>query len=48
MPHRRIDQADQQTRAEWETPWRMEKMGVTLSDDEKIVLIDYLIGTDEP
>jgi LSD1 subclass zinc finger protein len=38
-----------QTRAEWgNTLTRMEKMGVTLSDDEKIVLIDYLIGTDEP
>jgi hypothetical protein len=38
-----------QTRAEWETSLaKMQKMGVTLSDGEKIVLIDYLIGTDEP
>lgn len=38
-----------QMRAEWEnTLARMEKMGVTLSDDEKIVLIDYLTGVDEP
>ena len=39
----------QQTRAEWEiTLAQMEKMGVTLTDDEKIVLIDYLTGVDEP
>jgi LSD1 subclass zinc finger protein len=38
-----------QTRAEWEnTLLQMEKMGVTLSDDEKNVLIDYLIGGDKP
>jgi cytochrome c5 len=38
-----------QTRAEWEnTLAQMEKMGVTLTDDEKIVLIDHLIGVDEP
>jgi LSD1 subclass zinc finger protein len=38
-----------QTRAEWEnTLAQMEKMGVTLSNDEKIVLIDYLTGVDKP
>lgn len=38
-----------QTRAEWgNTLAQMEKMGVTLSDDEKIVLIDHLTGVDEP
>jgi LSD1 subclass zinc finger protein len=38
-----------QTRAEWEnTLAKMQKMGVTLSDDEKIVLVDYLTGVDEP
>ena len=37
------------TRAEWEdTLAQMEKMSVTLSDDEKIVLIDYLTGVDKP
>lgn len=38
-----------QTRAEWgSTLAQMENMGVSLSDDEKIVLIDYLTGVDEP
>jgi LSD1 subclass zinc finger protein len=38
-----------QTRAEWgNTLAQMEKMGVTLSEDEKIVLIDYLTGVDKP
>ena len=38
-----------QTRAEWgNTLAQMEKMGVTLSDDEKIVLIDYLTSVDKP
>jgi LSD1 subclass zinc finger protein len=38
-----------QTRTEWEnTLAQMEKMGVTLSEDEKIVLIDYLTGVDKP
>lgn len=38
-----------QTHAEWEnTLAQMEKMGVTLSDDEKIVLLDYLTGVDTP
>jgi cytochrome c5 len=39
----------EQTRTEWEnTLAQMEEMGVTLSDDEKIVLIDYLTGVDKP
>ena len=38
-----------QTRDEWgNTLVQMEKMGVTLSDDKKIVLIDYLTGVDKP
>jgi hypothetical protein len=38
-----------QTPAEWENALaQMKKMGVTLSDDEKIVLIDYLTGVDKP
>jgi LSD1 subclass zinc finger protein len=38
-----------QTRAEWgNTLAQMKKMGVTLSDDEKIVLMDYLTNVDEP
>ncbi len=37
------------TRAEWgNTLAQMEKMGVTLSDDEKIVLIEYLTAVDKP
>ncbi len=38
-----------QTHAEWEnTLAQMEKIGVTLSNDEKTVLIDYLTGVDTP
>ena len=39
----------QQTRAEWEnTLVQMENMGVNLSADEKMVLIEYLTDIDTP
>ena len=42
-------QQTKQTRAEWEnTLAQMEIMGVTLSDDEKIALLDYLTGVNKP
>lgn len=38
-----------QTRAEWENALaEMENMGVNLSDDEKIVLIEYLTDISRP